>query len=156
MQTESAVKTWEKTPRQNLVRHKSGRYYARLFLNGKEIWRSLKTSHFSVAEAWLATAVKDHRERKSREVDPSNARMTFGEAATLHIRRVDENVSLKRPTRIYWHEVLKALLKSWPTLAATEIRRITAASCREWGGAPRQKVQRHSLQRCNFAASPRH
>ena len=33
------VKTWEKTKLQNLVRHKSGRYYARLFLNGKEIWK---------------------------------------------------------------------------------------------------------------------
>ena len=31
------IKTWEKTKVQFLVRHKSGRYYARLFLNGKEI-----------------------------------------------------------------------------------------------------------------------
>ena len=54
MKANTTVKTWEKTRLQNLVRHKSGRYYARLFLNGKEIWKSLKTSHFSVAEAKLA------------------------------------------------------------------------------------------------------
>jgi hypothetical protein len=45
------VKTWEKTPGQNLVRHKSGRYYAWLYLNGKEIWKALKTARSSVAEA---------------------------------------------------------------------------------------------------------
>jgi integrase len=126
------VKTWEKTPRQNLVRHKSGRYYARLFLNGKEIWKSLKTSHFSVADARLATAVKEHRERKGKKVDASNAKMTFDQAATLHMQRLDENVSLKRRTRKYWREVSASLLKSWPSLAATEIRRLTAAACREW------------------------
>ncbi|MEZ0256260.1 MAG: hypothetical protein ACAI37_13325, partial [Chthoniobacter sp.] len=31
-----------------------GRYYARLYRNGKEKWQSLKTKHFSVAEAKLA------------------------------------------------------------------------------------------------------
>ena len=132
MKAETTVKTWEKTKRQNLVRHKSGRYYARLFLNGKEIWKSLKTEHFSVAEARLATAVKDHRERKSRVVDASNAKMTFNDAATLHLQRLDENVSIKKRTRKYWREVLASLLKSWPALAATEVRRITPAACREW------------------------
>jgi hypothetical protein len=29
-----------------LVRHQSGRYYARLFLNSKEIWKTLEMSHF--------------------------------------------------------------------------------------------------------------
>ncbi len=49
MEAKNAVKTWEKTRLQKLVRHKSGRYYARLYLNGKEIWKSLCTAHFSVA-----------------------------------------------------------------------------------------------------------
>jgi len=34
-------KSWEKTKVQDLVRHKSGRYYARTFGNNKEIWKSL-------------------------------------------------------------------------------------------------------------------
>jgi integrase len=58
--------------------------------------------------------------------------MTFGQAAELHMRRVEENVSIKRRTRKYYQEVLAALLKSWPELAGTEIRRITNAACREW------------------------
>jgi integrase len=132
MKADSTVKTWEKTRLQNMVRHKSGRYYARLFLNGKEIWKSLKTSHFSVAEAKLAEVQKEHRERRAREVDPSNAKMTFGQAAQLHLQRVADDVNLKRSTRKYCGEIHTALLKSWPALETTEIRRITAAACREW------------------------
>jgi len=54
MKAASTVKTWEKTRLANLVRHRSGRYYARAYTGGKEVWKSLKTSHFSVAEAKLA------------------------------------------------------------------------------------------------------
>ena len=41
----------ENAGKPNLLRHKSGRYYARAFAGGKEVWQSLKTSHYSVAEA---------------------------------------------------------------------------------------------------------
>lgn len=132
MQNETTVKTWEKTRLQNLVRHKSGRYYARMFLNGKEIWKSLKTSHFSVAEARLASALKEHRERKSRDVNPSNAKMTFGQAAALHMQRIEENVGLKARTRLYWKVVLASVQKNWPELAETEVRRVNATACRAW------------------------
>ena len=114
MKVDAAVKTWEKTRLQNLVRHKSGRYYARMYLNGKEIWKSLKTSHFSVAEARLSAAQKEHRERRGTEIDPSNAKMTFEQAASLHIQRLRENVSIKESTRKYWGQILAAVLKNWP------------------------------------------
>jgi len=132
MKSESTGKTWEKTKLQNCVRHKSGRYYARLFLNGKEIWKSLKTSHFSVAEAKLAELQKEHRERKASEVDPGDARMTFGAAATLHLQELEERTSIKRSTRKYWREIHAALLKDWPELAHLELRKITPQMCRRW------------------------
>jgi len=81
-------KTWEKTRLQNLGRHKSGHYYARLFLNGKEIWKSLKTAHFSVAEAKLSVVKREHHQRKGRVVDASSAKMTFDTAAALHLNRI--------------------------------------------------------------------
>lgn len=132
MKTPVISKTWEKTKVQHLVRHKSGRYYARLFLNGKEIWKSLKTSHLSVAQAKLAELLKEHRERKGKEIDSTNAKMTFGQAADLDQQSVDEEVTLKRRTRKYYREVLASLLKSWPALADTELRRITPAALKEW------------------------
>ncbi len=132
MSAEPTAKTWEKTRRQNLVRHKSGRYYARLFLNGKENWKSLKTSHFSVAEAKLGELKKETHARRGREVDSGNAKMMFGEAATLHMQRIEDNAKIKRGTRKYWKEIQRALFKSWPNLPAKEVRRITATACREW------------------------
>jgi integrase len=126
------TKTWERTRLQNLIRHKSGRYYARAFAGGKEVWKSLKTSHFSVAEARLAEFLKEHRERRSNGNGEVSAKMTFGEAAAIHLRNLDENLSIKPRTRHYWLQRLAALIKSWPGLNETEIRKITQADCKKW------------------------
>jgi integrase len=129
------TKTWERTRLQNLIRHKSGRYYARAFAGGKEVWKSLKTSHFSVAEAKLAEFLKEYRERRSNGNGEVSAKMTFGEAAVIHLRNLDDNLSIKPRTRDYWRECLAALQKSWPGLNETEIRKITRADCKKWASA---------------------
>ena len=82
--TEKPAKTWEKTKVQNLVRHKSGRYYARTFGNNKEIWKSLRTDHFSVAKARLAEFLREHRERQPPTANHSSAKMTFADALKIH------------------------------------------------------------------------
>ena len=114
------------------MRHKSGRYYARLYLGGKEVWEPLETAHFSVAEARMAAARKEIREQRARTVDTANAKMTFGDAAKLHLQHVDADSRLKRRTRAYWHEVDVSLRKTWPELAAMEVRRLTPAMCKDW------------------------
>src|SRR5512132_2916073 len=134
------TKTWERTRLQNLIRHKSGRYYARAFAGGKEVWKSLKTSHFSVAEAKLAEFLKDHRQRRSNSNGEVSAKMTFGDAAAIHLRNLDDDLSIKPRTRDYWREVLLALQKSWPGLNETEVRKITRTDCREWARAYRKTV----------------
>jgi hypothetical protein len=124
-------KTWEKTREQNLVRHKSGRYYARTFGNGKEIWKSLRTAHFSVAKARLAEFLREHREKQVAGVSDASAKMTFGEALKIHQQNQADDVTVKPSTRHYWNQVLAALLKSWPGLAERELRRITKTDCNE-------------------------
>jgi integrase len=126
------TKTWETTRLQYLVRHKSGRYYARVFSGGKDVWKSLKTSHFSVAQARLAEFLKEHRQRVSNSNGEVSAKMTFGEAADIHLRNLDDNPSIKAGTRHYWRQRLAALIKSWPGLNETEIRKITQAECKKW------------------------
>lgn len=135
MKQRKPTKTWERTRLQNLIRHKSGSYYARAYAGGKEVWKSLKTSHFSVAEAKLAEFLKEHRERRSSANGEVSAKMTFGEAAAIHLRNLDDNLRIKPRTRDYWREVLAALLKSWPNLNDTEIRKITPADCKKWASA---------------------
>jgi integrase len=134
------TKTWQRTRLQNLIRHKSGRYYARAFAGGKEVWKSLKTSHFSVAQAKLAEFLKEHRERVSNGNGEVSATMTFGEAAVIHLRNLDDNLSMKPRTRDYWRECLAALQKSWLGLSETEVRKITRIDCREWARAYRKTV----------------
>jgi integrase len=127
------TKTWQKTRVQNLLRHKSGSYYARAFANGKENWKSLGTSHFSVAQAKLAEFLKDHRKRVASNANGEvSAKMPFREAAEIHLRNFDDNVRIKSRTRHYWRQRLAALLKSWPALNETEVRKITSAHCKKW------------------------
>src|SRR5213596_2535258 len=132
MKQHRSTKTWERTRIQNLLRHKSGRYYARAFAGGKEVWKSLKTSHFSVAQAKLAEFLREHRERVSNGNGEGSAKLIFGEAAAIHLRNVDDNPRIKPSTRKYWRECLAALQKSWPGLSETEIRKITQADCKKW------------------------
>jgi integrase len=126
------TKSWERTGRQNLIRHKSGRYYARAFAGGKEIWKSLKTSHLSVAQARLAEFIKEHRQRENFRTAEVSAKLTFAEAAAVHLRNLDENISIKARTRQYWRQRLAALIKSWRGLNQMEMRRLTPAACKEW------------------------
>src|SRR5438128_5893326 len=135
MRQHKSTKTWERTRLQNLLRHKSGRYYARAFAGGKEVWKSLKTSHFSVAEARLAEFLKEHRQRVSNGNGEVSAKMTFGEAAAIHLRNLDDNVRIKPRTRHYWLQRLAALAKSWPGLSETEVRKITQLDCKKWASA---------------------
>jgi integrase len=133
-------KTWTPTRHQNLLRHKSGRYYARAYAGGKEIWQSLKTSHLSVAQAKLATFLKDHRHRAGNRNGEVSAKMTFGEAAAVHKQNLDDNAKIKPRTRDYWKQRLVALLKSWPGLSETEVRKVTRADCKKWASAYRKKI----------------
>ena len=61
-----------------------------------------------------------------------SAKMIFGEAAAIHLRNLDDNVRIKPRTRHYWLQRLAALIKSWPRLNETEIRKITQADCKKW------------------------
>ena len=140
MKERKPTKTWEKTRLQNLVRHKSGRYYARAFAGGKEVWKSLKTSHFSVAQARLAEFLKEHREHASNGNGRVSAKMTFGEATAIHLRNLDDNLRLKPSTRDYWRRRLAALVKSWPGLNTTEVRKITQVACKEWASTYGKKA----------------
>jgi len=134
------TKTWARTRHRNLIRHKSGRYYARAFACGKEVWQSLKTSHYSVARAGLAEFLKEHRERASNGNGGVSAKMTFGEAAAIHLRNLDDNLRIKLTTRDYWRRRLLALVKSWPGLNETEVRKITQVACKEWASTYGKKV----------------
>jgi integrase len=124
--------TWTKTRLKNLLRHKSGGYYARAFVGGKEVWQSLGTSHFSVAEVKLAEFLKQYRSIRHRGANMSSAKMTFGDAVRRHLENIDRNVKIKQRTRNYWRETLTAMYKSWPGLGDMQLRNIRQTDCEKW------------------------
>jgi hypothetical protein len=126
------TKTWRTTRHSNLLRHRSGSYYARAFAGGKEVWRSLKTSHYSVAQAKLAEFLKEHRERLDTLANESSPKMTFGDALKIHQQNQADDVTIKKSTHRYWKQIFAALLKTWSTLETREVRRITRTDSNEW------------------------
>src|SRR5215472_5535380 len=100
MQNTAKQKAWEKTKTQSLLRHQSGYYYAITYATKKQIWKSLRTKHYSVAQARLAEYLKDHRRRVAR-IGPQTPtpRMTCGEALQLHRRNQADNGHIKPSTR---------------------------------------------------------
>jgi integrase len=126
-------KEWQKTPYANLIRYvSSGTYYARLRVRGKLIRRSLKTTSLTVAKLRLADLEKIERQRIETQGAVLNGTMTFGDALTIFRQRLTENGSLKIRSKTYREERIAALLKSWTSLNATDVRRITKNDCLAW------------------------
>jgi integrase len=124
--------TWTKTRLKNLLRHKSGRYYARAYVRGKEVWQSLGTTLFSVAQEKLPDFLKQYRAARRREKGVGSAKMTFDDAVKIHMENLDCDVDIKQRTRNYWRETLTALYKSWPELAQMPLRSITKRDLKQW------------------------
>src|SRR5436190_19256300 len=103
MKAGKPAKTWEKTRLQNLVRHRSGTYYARAYDNGKEIWRSLRTNQFSVAQAKLGEFLRQHRSRRKNAAEVNAGKMCFGDALALHLARLQADVEARRVKLITLH-----------------------------------------------------
>src|SRR5262249_54544656 len=53
---------------------------------------------------------------------------------------LDDNLRIKLATRDYWRRRLLALIKSWPGLNETEVRKITQVACKEWASTYGKKV----------------
>ena len=92
-----------------------------------------------MAEARLVEFVEDHRKRLSNSGENS-AKMTFDQAAKIHLQNLDDNPRLKPRTRDYWRQRLVALTKSWEGLNETEVRKITQSDCKRWAGKYATKV----------------
>ena len=103
----------------------SGTYYARIRVRGKLIRKSLKTTKITVAKLRLADLEKSERQNAEHQIAATDGKLTFSQAAETYKERLKGNASLKPRTREYHEERLKALLKSWPELASTEVRKLT-------------------------------
>lgn len=132
---------WQKTPYSNLVRYvPSGTYFSRIRVKGKLIRRSLKTTAMTVAKLRLGDMEREERQRAESQTAVANGTMSFGDALAIYKQRLQGNVAIKPRTRDYRLERIAALLKSWPTLEKTDVRRISKTACLDWAAGYSQKV----------------
>lgn len=109
-------------------------YFARVRVAGKLIRQSLKTDVLSVAKLRLGDLEKAGRQGAESGSRLGKGRMSFGDALTVYRQRIDSNPKTKPRTKAYYHERIKALLKSWPGVEALDIRKLSKSDCLKWAG----------------------
>lgn len=120
---------------ENLIRYvPSGTYYARIRAGGKLNKKSLKTDVHTTAKLRLADYERELRQMAERQAEVSKGKMTFGEAVTMFLQRKDADASLAPNTKLYYRNLSKALLKSWPALKTLDIRKLKKHDCILWAG----------------------
>ncbi len=136
------------------MRHRNGGYYARLFQNGKESWKSLKTAVLEVAKSRLRDQQAEFRKLEHIARPAKSGRMTGSmvievlEAelrACVPMRRKGRKSSITTSSANYRRETIQALKKSWLEIVGSglntiEIRRVTPAEVRKWADAYRAQV----------------
>jgi hypothetical protein len=75
------IKTWSKTKVQGLLRHRHGKYYARLYIAGKEKWLPLNTRVQEIARAKLDIEKKAMAEAKKTGWEPQQNGLVKTDAA---------------------------------------------------------------------------
>ena len=132
---------WQKTPYANLVRYApSGKYFARIRVGGKLIRQSLKTKVLSVAKLKLADLEKQERAKLEGRQHLTEGKAAFRDLAKEYLERLDGSPNLKPRTKEYYRERLAAMLKSWPDLNDTDVRKLTEDDCRQWASRYAKKA----------------
>ena len=142
MKATETVKTRTRTSVQNLVRHKTGRYYARIFAAGKETWKSLKTDLLEVAKVKLREMAGGVEKATKARAAQERGRMTMGDCAEIFLKRLRDGYGLRgRGNRLrtvtlgtqhYREQTLVALWRSWPELQAMDVRRVAEREIEAW------------------------
>lgn len=130
--------TWERTSVQSLLRNrKSGRYYGRWTISGKQKWVSLDTDVFTVAKLRLNDeAAKIERQRGTSAAVASGG-ATVGDLLTAYTQAIERRGREKggdlapKSVAAYLQAVAK-IRKTWPALAALKPGRVTAEAVIEW------------------------
>jgi hypothetical protein len=135
---------WQKTPVPNLVRYiPSGTLFARVRVKGKLIRRSLQTKGLSVGQLRLADLKKQERQLAEHASTLFEGKMTFADALKIYRQRLHGDSSLKPRTKSHREERIAVILKSWPSLERTDVRKITKQDCLHWAA-------RYSASAVNF------
>ncbi len=123
---------WTKTNVSNLYRHRNGRYYARIFVGGKENWKSLKTTLKTVAEERLPEHLGNARKQRTTGIKIAEGKLAFADAVELYRQNFQRDAEIKENTKNFRESGIKLVLKTWPDVSALNVRKITVPMVRDW------------------------
>jgi integrase len=130
MKNETKQSSWQKTRYANLVRYvPSGTYFIRAKVNGKLIRETLETDVETVARLKLGDRLAALRNQPRIT---SAAKMTFGDAAAIFKADIAASRDLKPLSKEYRLHTLAAIIRTWPDVEKTEIKRLTDRDCEHW------------------------
>jgi integrase len=114
----------------------SGTYFARIKIRGKIIRESLGTEIWSDAQLKLVDFLK---EKQSAKDASEEHKVSFGAAAELFKKRVENDHSMKKRSKGYRFLCIRKIESSWPGISSRFLGEITESECREW--ATKLKVE---------------
>ena len=123
-----------RSPVTNLVRSEHGTYYLRARICGRLVWKSLKTSTFTVAKLRhndLLAELRRGIRRGAADIKVS-VKMTFADAVELYRIDVQNNVRLKPRAKDFRLRPELTLRRTWPAIFDMELRRISPEACQAW------------------------
>jgi integrase len=124
---------WSATSTQFVYRHnRSGRYYVRAYHQGREVWKSLGTTNYSIAKAAARDRLAEIHKAKAISESMLDGKPTVGQAAELFRAIVQSDVSIKPSSKLYREQTVKTLFRTWPGLAETRLSAVTETMCRDW------------------------
>jgi len=131
--TSKKTTVWRKTRTANLYEHlQSGRYYAVAWVNGKQVFKSLKTDSAEHAKIKLPTVLKEFGKMGRRKENVHPPETSIGRLSERYLESVRTSVKNKASTTHYREQTVKALFRSWPELKAAKPKDITEGNCLEW------------------------
>lgn len=123
---------------ENLYRYSSNdRYYGVFRVNGKLIWKSLKTSDRDVAKRKL----KDEQEKQGR-VDPAATKLTLSELLGLYEKSLAQFDNKTQATR---KSILSIFKRTWGQSLDVSVQNITAAQLELWLAKHKARMKKVSF-----------
>jgi hypothetical protein len=124
---------WQRTSVQNLLRHgRSGRYFGRWTVAGKQIWRKLDTNVFTVAKLRLNDEAAKIERRRACGTAVSSGNGTVGDFMEVYEDRTRKDPDLKPSSILARLVALKKIRKTWPELARLKASAVTEDAVVGW------------------------
>jgi integrase len=123
---------------ENLYRYSSNdRYYGVFRVNGKLIWKSLKTRDRDLAKRRL----KDEKERQGR-VDPAATKLTLSELLDLYEKSLEQFDGKTKASRT---SILNTFKRTWEQSLESPVQNITTAQLELWLAKHRARMKKVSF-----------